>query len=312
MDDGTALSVTKGMLPDSDHARLLKAATYASVATAAVLICVKAVAWMLTDSVSVLSTLIDSLLDIIASLINLFAVRQALQPADAEHRFGHGKAEPIAGLGQAAFILGSGMFLLFEVAARLFNPEPVSNGLVGISVMVFSIAATIALVQFQRYVVRRTGSVAISADSLHYVSDVLINGSVILALVLYAALGWRLIDPLCGAAIAIYIMYTAWTIAALSLNLLMDRELSDEARERILRIVTAHPGVTAAHDLRTRSSGTQTFIQLHLEMDGAMSLMRAHQISDEVEASIQEAFPNAEVIIHEDPDNVPESRARFS
>lgn len=295
-----------------EMARLLKAATYASVATAGTLIVVKAMAWGLTGSVSVLSSLVDLLLDIMASAINLYAVRHALQPADAEHRFGHGKAEAIAGLGQAAFIVGSGVYVTYEVIQRLINPQPVTHGMIGIAVMLFSIVMTIALVLFQRYVVRRTASVAITADLLHYVSDVLTNGSVIVALILASSLGWHLVDPLFGAGIAAYIIYSAWTIAAQSLNLLMDRELSDEARERIFKIATSHPGVTSAHDLRTRSSGRHAFIQLHLEMDGSMTLNRAHEISDAVEASIKAEFPDAEVIIHEDPDNIVERRARFS
>jgi len=304
--------VTEVGATSPETGKLLKAATYASVATAALLILVKAVAWGLTGSVSVLSSLVDSLLDIFASTINLLAVRHALTPADAEHRFGHGKAEAIAGLGQAAFIVGSGIYVAFEVVRRLINPQPVAHGMAGIAVMVFSILATIALVWFQRYVVRKTASVAITADSLHYVTDVLTNGSVIVALVLASTLGWHLVDPLFGAGIAAYIVYSAWTIAAQSLNLLMDRELSDAARERIAAIATSHPDVTAVHDLRTRSSGRHTFIQLHLEMDGSMTLNRAHVISDEVEASIKEAFPDAEIIIHEDPDDIVERQARFS
>jgi ferrous-iron efflux pump FieF len=304
------MTVTATTSPET--ARLLKRATYASVATAGVLIGVKAVAWGMTGSVSVLSSLVDSMLDIIASVINLVAVRHAITPADAEHRFGHGKAEPLAGLGQAAFIIGSGLFVVFEVVDRLLHPQPIEHGTAGIAVMVFSIAMTILLVSYQRYVVRRTQSVAITADSLHYVSDVLTNGSVIVALVLVGWLGLHWVDPLFGAGIAAYIVYSAWTIAAQSLNLLMDRELSDEARARIFEIATAHPGVTSAHDLRTRSSGRHTFIQLHLEMDGSMSLNQAHKISDEVEAQIRAAFPDAEVIIHEDPDNLVEKRAQFT
>lgn len=293
-------------------ARLLKLATSASVGTAGTLVLVKAAAWTMTGSVSVLSSLVDSLLDIFASAINLYAVRQALQPADAEHRFGHGKAEAIAGLGQAAFIVGSGFYVGFEVVRRVIHPQSIGHGTVGIAVMLFSIVMTVALVWFQRYVVRKTASVAITADSLHYVSDVLTNGGVIVALLLAAELGWPLADPLIGAAIAAYIIYSAWTIAMQSLDLLMDRELPDEARERIFKIATSHPGVTSAHDLRTRSSGRHTFIQLHLEMDGSMTLTRAHEISDAVEARIKDAFPEAEVIIHEDPSNIVEPRARFS
>jgi ferrous-iron efflux pump FieF len=299
-------------LPLAQHARLLKAATFAAVAVAVVLVIVKAAAYVFTGSVSILSTLIDSMLDVMASLVNLFAVHHALVPADAEHRFGHGKAEPIAGLAQAAFIIGSGAFLTFEAGSRFVHPRIVEHETTGVVVMIFAIVATIALVKFQRYVIRRTGSVAISADSLHYVSDVLINGSVIAALVIGRLLDLPWIDPLFGAAIALYIIYTAWHIVAQSVNLLMDRELSDAARARIMKIATAHPDVTAAHDLRTRSSGTHTFIQLHLEMNGDLTLTRAHEISDEVEAQIRAAFPKSEVIIHEDPDDITEERKRFS
>lgn len=299
-------------VPHAKHARLLKGVTFAAVGTASLLVAVKTVAWILTGSVSILSTLIDSVLDVVASVVNLIAVRHALVPADAEHRFGHGKAEPIAGLGQAAFIIVSGGYLLFEAASRLMEPRPLAYETVGIGVMIFAIVATVVLVKFQRHVIARTGSVAISADSLHYVGDVLINGGVIAALVLGGLFGWQWIDPLFGAGIAFYLMYTAWRIASRSFNLLMDRELPDEARTRILRIASAHPDVSAVHDLRTRSSGTHTFIQLHLEMDGSMTLSRAHEIADEVESDIRKAFPDSEVIIHEDPDDFVQDRGQFS
>jgi ferrous-iron efflux pump FieF len=296
----------------SDAARLMRAATYASVATAAVLVAVKLGAWVVTESVSMLATLVDSLLDVLASLVNMFAVRHALQPADAEHRFGHGKAEALAGLAQAAFISGSAVFLLFEAGNRLLHPKPVLNTAVGIAVMVFAIVATLALVAFQRYVVRKTGSLAISADSLHYVSDVLANGSVILALVLSTTLGWFAADPLFGAGIVVYILYSAWTIARRALQVLMDRELPDGDRERIRRIALTHPEVRDMHDLRTRSSGPQRFIQLHLEMDGALTLTHAHEIADQVEAEILAVYPDAEVIIHQDPEGIAEKRATFA
>ena len=286
----------------SEHdARLMRNATYASVAVACVLILIKLAAYMMTDSVALLATLIDSLLDVVASFINLLAVRHALTPADREHRFGHGKAEPLAGLGQSAFISGSALFLFAEAAGRLVNPHAVEKGGIGIVVMLISIVLTIVLVQYQRFVVRRTGSMAIGADSLHYVSDVLVNFSVILALVLSAFLGWTLADPLFGLGVGGYVLYSAWQIARQALDHLMDREFPDADRARIQQIVRAHPEVRDLHDLRTRSSGHTGFVQLHLEMDGNMSLYRAHRISDEVALEIRKAFPNADVIIHEDP-----------
>jgi len=281
--------------------RLMRAATTASVATAGLLVVVKLAAYVMTDSVSMLSTLLDSLLDVAASMVNLLAVRHALTPADREHRFGHGKAEPLAGLAQAAFIAGSAMFLLFQASHRLVNPQPLRNTGIGVAVMLFSIVATLLLVGYQRYVIRRTGSVAIRADSLHYVGDVLVNASVIVALALVAWFGWRLADPLFGIGIGFYILYNSWQIARGALDMLMDRELPDEERGRIRAIALLHPAVHDVHDLRTRGAGPTRFIQLHLEMDGAMSLYSAHAVADAVEAEIRGAFPGAEVMIHQDP-----------
>ncbi len=301
-----------GRLPPEDAARLMRLATTASVAMALVLIGGKTVAWAFTDSVSVLSSLLDSLLDAAASLINLIAVRHALTPADREHRFGHGKAEPLAGLAQAGFITGSGLLLVSEAVHRIATPQSLEHGEVGIAVMALSIAATIGLVTFQRRVAQRTGSIAISADSLHYASDVLLNGSVIVSIVLTAEMGWLLADPLFGLAIGAWIMWGAWRIARISLNLLMDRELPDGDRRRIRGIAMGHPEVRNLHDLRTRSAGTQIFIQFHLELDGTMTLRRAHEIADQVEREVLAAYPNAEVIIHQDPEGVVEPRRTFA
>lgn len=295
---------------DSD--RLMRRATYASVTVATVLIVIKVVAWVLTGSISVLSSLLDSLLDALASLVNLFAVRHALTPADREHRFGHGKAEPLAGLAQAAFIAGSALLLLVEAIRRLGAPQPVEHGEVGIAVMAISIVLTVALVAYQRHVVSRTGSVAISADRLHYAGDLLLNGSVIVSLVLSGWLGFGFADPLFGIAIGVYILVSAFRIGRSSLDLLMDRELPDERRAEIREIVLRHPGVRSMHDLRTRSSGLSVFIQFHVELDADISLRRAHEISDAVEADVLKAFPNAEVLIHQDPEGVEEPHHSFA
>ena len=247
----------------------------------------------------------------LARSINLVAVRHALMPADREHRFGHGKAEPLAALGQATFISGSALFLVFEASHRLFNPAPIAHTGFGIGVMVFAIAATFVLTRFQAYVVRKTGSIAIQADSLHYFGDLLVNGSVIVALLLVSQLGWAWADPIFGLGIAAYILYNAWQIAHGAYDMLMDRELPDEDRQQIKDIVKGHPDVIGLHDLRTRASGRDTFIQIHLELDGEMTLLRSHEIADEVEARLHEVFPDAEVIIHQDPHGVEEPRARF-
>ena len=304
--------VTSGSLEPAVAARLMRTATYASVAVAGTLIVVKLAAWLFTDSVSLLSTLIDSLLDAAASMINLLAVRHALTPADREHRFGHGKAEPLAALGQTAFIAGSAIFLVIEAGHRLFAPRPVLHVDVGIGVMILAIVVTFALTRFQAHVVRKTGSVAIKADSLHYVGDILVNAAVIVALLLASQFGWFIADPLFGIAIAGYILIIAWRIARGAFDMLMDRELPEPERARIRRIVLEHPSVIDMHDLRTRASGRKTFIQVHIELDGDLSLYRAHDVADEVEASLRAAYPGAEVIIHQDPHGIDEERASFA
>jgi ferrous-iron efflux pump FieF len=293
------------------HIRLRRWATNASVGVAVALMTVKAAAWVATGSVTMLSSLLDSGLDTLASILNLLAVRHAVTPADREHRFGHGKAEPLAGLGQAAFIAGSAALLLFEAAQRLVSPVAVAHAGAGIVVSVVAIVATVGLVRFQSYVVAETGSLAVGADALHYRSDLLLNGAVILSLVLAGQLGWRYADPLFGAAIALWILWSAWQIVRQSLTQLMDRELPDEDRARIRSLAEAHPEVKSVHDLRTRAAGPTSFIQLHLEMDGRMTLARAHEVSDAVEKDILAAFPQAEVMIHQDPEGIAEPRLSF-
>lgn len=284
-------------------ARLMRRATYASTGVALVLIVAKAIAWGTSGSVSMLATLIDSMLDALASIVNLFAVRHALSPADKEHRFGHGKAEALAGLGQATFITGSAVFLLLESGRRIVNPVPLEAFGLGVAVMVFSIVATVLLLAYQRSVVRRTGSTAISADALHYRTDLLVNASVILALWL-STRGWPGFDALFALAISLYILHSAWEIVRQSLDHLMDRELPDQERSRITSIATSHPEVRGMHDLRSRRAGTNTFIQLHLELDDELSLLQGHRISDEVEESLQQTYRGAEIIIHIDPVSV--------
>jgi len=301
--------MTKRMPLQPDHpdlkpeyvSRLLRRATVASVTVAFTLIAIKMAAYLVTGSVALLSSLVDSVLDSLASLINFFAVRHAITPADQEHRFGHGKAEPLAGMGQAAFIAGSSLFLIFESVNRLVNVVPVRHSGIGVIVIFGSLVLTALLVGYQRYVVRRTGSLAIRADSLHYASDIVLNLSVILALILSGYLGIPLADPLFALGIAAYIIYSAWQIAAQSLDQLMDRELPDTDRERIECICRQHPEVRNVHDLRTRASGMDIFIQLHLELDPGLLLVRAHRIADEVEVELRKAFPNADVLIHQDP-----------
>jgi len=293
-------NATTQHLSPEESARWMKIATYASASVACVLITAKLFAWLWTDSVSLLATLMDSCLDAVASLITLLAVQHALEPADHDHRFGHGKAEALAGLAQSMFITGSALFLLLEASARFFHPQVIEGSHIGIVVMIFSIIATLGLLTLQKHVVRKTGSTAIAADALHYKSDLYMNASVILALVL-ATYGWQGFDAVFGVAIAFYILYSAYEIIQYAMHDLMDHELPDDERQQIREIVSQHPQAHGMHDLRTRKSGTTVFIQLHLELDDTLPLIEAHRISDEVEAALMQVYPHAEIIIHEDP-----------
>ena len=286
--------------------RLRIRATHAALAVAAVLIVAKFLAWLTTGSVALLSSLVDSLVDLAASAVNFLAIRHAAVPADREHRFGHGKAEPLAALGQSAFLVGSALLLMAEAIRKLVLPSPVSNPPAGIAVMLFAIVVTAGLVAYQRHVVGRTGSLAVGADELHYRGDIILNLSVIATLVIGSLFPVPLLDPIFGGAVGLWIIYSAVRIARLSLTQLMDRELPDSERARIRAIAEGHPEVSAVHDIRTRVAGPTAFIQLHIEMDGEMNLLRAHEISDDVEARLQHAFPHAEIIIHEDPAGIDE------
>ena len=279
---------------------LVKRATYASVSVAVILILVKLLAWTWTQSLSLQATLVDSVLDAAASLLNLIAVRHAYRPADCEHRFGHGKIEALAALGQSLFIAVSAVWLLKEAFDRLQQPQKIVSMNLGIVVMIFAIVLTLILIAYQNHVIRQTNSTAIMVDSVHYRSDLFINGSVIFALLSSEWFNNSYSDSLLSAGISIYILITAWKIAKSSFHILIDRELSDQEREKITTIALAHPQVLGCHDLRTRSSGNRQFIQVHIEMDGHLTLNEAHIISEEVSSNIESKFTQADVIIHED------------
>lgn len=282
------------------NASLMRLATYASVFVAICLSLAKFAAWTMTGSIAMFSSLVDSFLDILVSAGTLLAVKHALKPADKEHRFGHGKAEPLAGLAQAAFISGLAFFLIVESASRFLNPHTVVNVEFGVYVMIFGIVISLVLVFFQNHVAAKTNSVAIKADALHLRGDILINISVLISLLLGKFFALNFVDPLFAFGIAGYMLFNASRIGKDSLDILMDKEFSDEKRLKIKEIALNHTEVKGAHDLRTRSSGLDSFIQLHLEMDRDMKLSEAHQVSDEVADKIRNEFPNADIIIHED------------
>ena len=282
------------------YSQLIKLATWASVVAAISLIGVKTWGWDQTQSVSLLASLIDSTMDSAASLINFFAIRYAMAPADKEHRFGHGKAEALAGLAQALLILVSIGLLLTQTLGRLWNPLVVENTPIGISIMLVSMVLTGALVVFQWYVVKRTQSNAIKADSLHYTSDFLMSFGVIIALFL-ASIGYHGADPYFALSIGAFVVYSAWGIAQSAFHLLLDHELSDEQRHLITQLALTQPQVIGMHDLRSRQSGHMQFIQLHLELQEDMLLLEAHGVAEALEHRIMAVFPYADVIIHLDP-----------
>ena len=309
--DASVFTHDRHVTIDAAQIRLRSRATQASVGVSLLLIAIKFTAWIATGSVAMLSSLVDSLLDVVASVINLVAVRHALEPADREHRFGHGKAEPLAALGQSAFLAGGAVLLTFEAISRAITPQPVTRVGLGIAVIVASIVLDGLLVLYQRHVIARTRSLAIGADELHFRSDMVVNGAVLIALVLDRIVELPILDPLLGGAIGLWIIFGAFRLLRLSMSQLMDQELPDEDRARIRKIAEAAPEVSAVHDIKTRVAGPTAFIQLHLEMDGAMNLRSAHLIADRVETQLREAYPHAEIIIHQDPAGLEEPRQAF-
>ena len=286
-----------------EYAYLVKRAGQAAIIAASLLIIVKLIAWMVTGSSSILAALTDSLMDVTTSILNLLAIKIALQPADREHRFGHGKAESLAGLAQAAFISGSSVFLMFNGISAVINNHQITASNLAVSVMLFSLVVTIALVLFQRYVVKKTNSMAIKADSLHYRTDIVLNGAVLLAIIL-ASYGWGWADGVFAIAVSLYILHGAWEIGTQSIDALMDKKLPQVDEELIVKLAYRVEGVRGVHDLRTRYSGYIKFIQLHLELDDEQSLYAAHKKADQLEFELEAAFPGADILIHLDPISV--------
>lgn len=298
--------MTERTAPDAGV--LMTRAALAAIAAALSLAALKLAAWAWTGSVAMLAAFADSALDLAASSLNALAIRYALTPADREHRFGHGRAEAVAGLAQAALVGGSALFLVWQSAARLLTPQPLTHEGIGIAVAAVSIAVTAALTAYQRHVVVRTGSLAVAADRLHYLTDLASNGAVLLALLLAGWFGLLWADGAFGLVIALMIGFSAVAILRRAFDQLLDRELPDAAREAIKAAAAAVPGVLDIHDLRTRSSGAHAFVQLHAVFDGTLSLEAAHALADRVEAAVMAVLPNAEVLVHSDPSTVLERR----
>lgn len=287
----------------NEYARLVTSAAWTATIVATILLIFKVFAWWVTGSVSLLASLIDSLLDISASVVNLLVIRYSLQPADKEHRFGHGKAESLAALAQAMFISGSALFLILNGIERLFRPAELHSPQVGVYVSIFAIIVTYGLVRFQKYVVKKTGSQAIAADSLHYQSDLYLNIAILIALVL-TWMGVTQADAVFAIGLGVYILYSAFKMVMNAIQTLLDRKLPDEEIKQIRTCCLSVDDVIGVHQLRTRMSGPTRFIQLHLELEDQISLIEAHRISDEVERKLLELFPDADILIHQDPYSV--------
>lgn len=285
----------------ASRAALTRSAAYASIAVALFLVGLKVWAAWRTGSTAMLGSLADTALDLVASLATLVGVWVAAQPADEDHRFGHGKAEALAAMFQVVLIALSATGIAIRAGEQLVSGHQTQAAGEGIVVSLLAIGATLALLAWQRHVVRRTGSLAIHTDSVHYQSDLLLNLAVIAALAADQMLGFAQADPLFGMAIAAWLAWGAWRASHAAVDALMDREWPQDRRDAFLAVLARHPDIRGVHDLRTRTSGTRDFAQFHMAVDGRLSVTEAHRIMDEVEARIEAEFPGVEVLIHPDP-----------
>ncbi len=283
------------------RATLTRRAAIASVVAATILLVLKAYAAHATGSVAMLGSLADTGLDLLSSLVTLYAVWLAAQPADADHRFGHGKAEAIAALMQTLVIFGSAGVIGGRAVMTLGHAAPLAHPEIGIGVSLFAVAMTLALVAYQRHVVRATGSIAIQTDHVHYQSDLFLNLAVIVAFALEGWAGVHGADAVFGIGIAVCLAWGAARAARAAVDMLMDREWPEAKRQTLLAVVARHPRVDGVHELRTRSSGVTDFIQFHVWLAPEMTVGAAHAIVDEIEADVAAAFPGAEILIHVDP-----------
>ena len=288
---------------------LRRLASYASLGVAVVLVAVKLAAWIVTGSVALLTSAVDALVDMAASLATLLGVRYAERPPDRDHRFGHGKGEAVAGFTQSAFLAGAAIVLAFQSTERLIFPAPVKQLGLGLGVIIASLVVAAALVALQTWVLRQTASTAIAADRVHYLTDVAVTLAVLAALGVTWFTGWERADPAFALAISGYMLWNSRGIAVDALKQLLDRELPLKERQRIRDTVTACPDVRGVHDLRTRYSGDRTFVEFHLEVDGHLTIAQGHAISDAVEAAVARLFPSiVEVTAHLEPAGIDDER----
>lgn len=291
-------------MTESERRRIIPLAmraAIASVAMAGTLLALKGFAAWHTGSVAMLGSLADTGLDLLASLVTLYGVKLAAEPADHDHRFGHGKAEALAALFQVALITASAVAILWRALLRFGESAPTEDAEFGIAVSLVAIAATFALLAYQRAIIRQTGSVAIMADNVHYQSDLLLNLAVIAALALDQFLGLRGADPLFGVAIALWLLWGAFKASSHAVDMLMDKEWPEQQRAAFVEVAARQPGIRGIHDFRTRRAGAHDFAQFHMEVDGSLTVIQAHDIVERTERALREVFPKVEVLIHLDP-----------
>ena len=290
-----------GRTEPKQAAKITKAITWVSVLVALVLMVSKLLAFIITGSVSLLASFADSALDLFASITAFFAVRYAAEPADEEHRFGHGKAESFASLFQAMLVAISAALVAREAIDRLLNPQAIVHGNLAIGVMLVSIVLTLGLVWLQGQAIKRSGSIAITGDQAHYKADLLANVSVVIGILIATYGGFGIADAIVGIAIAIWLMFTAWGVAKGALDQMMDRELPQTERDMIKKTALSVDGVYSIHELRTRASGVYIHMQFHLDLDPDMTLAEAHKIVVAVERKLLKTWPAADILVHPDP-----------
>lgn len=289
--------------------KLRRGAATASLATAVVLVSIKLVAVIVTGSVAILSTLLDSAADVVAAVVTVIGVRQAAKPADHKHRFGHGKADALSALAHGVFIAAAGFLITANAGRRLLvDPEPVAMPHIGLLAMFACFAITGLLVLYQRHVIRQAGSQAIRADCLNHTGDLLTMAAVFLSLVVSKVTGLLWVDPLAAVMIALWLFSNSARVTMSAIDELMDRELPAIYRKKVEALIADHPDVHDLHDLRTRGAGPTVFIDVHCEIDGRLSLEDVHKVMDEIEQKLEQRFPNAEIVIHPEPAGIDDER----
>lgn len=286
------------------HADLNRKAAQASIAVATLLLGMKVWAVISTGSTAMLGSLADTALDLVASMATLLGVWVAAQPDDHNHRFGHGKAEALAAMFQVVLISISAIGLAFRAVGQFLGNEQVAEAESGVIVSAIAMGATLALLAYQRHVIRQTNSLAISTDNVHYKSDLFLNLAVIAALVLEKYAGLKGSDAVFAFGIALWLAWGAWGASQEAIEQLMDHEWPIEKRERFLAVVAQHPELKGLHDLRTRTSGNRDFVQFHVWVDGRMTVTEAHRVMDEIEDKLMAEFPGIEILIHPDPEGL--------